>query len=49
MHIEGSYDFEFEREPVWDVLMDIPMCSAKHSSPARRACRKSARTSMRAN
>ena len=23
MHIEGSYDFEFERELVWDVLMDI--------------------------
>ena len=23
MHIEGSYDFESERELVWDVLMDI--------------------------
>ena len=23
MHIEGSYDFDFERELVWDVLMDI--------------------------
>ena len=23
MHIEGSYDFAFERELVWDVLMDI--------------------------
>ena len=23
MHIEGSYEFEFERELVWDVLMDI--------------------------
>ncbi len=23
MHIEGSYDFEFERQLVWDVLMDI--------------------------
>ena len=23
MHIEGSYDFEFQRELVWDVLMDI--------------------------
>ena len=23
MHIEGSYDFEFESELVWDVLMDI--------------------------
>ncbi len=23
MHIEGSYDFEFGRELVWDVLMDI--------------------------
>ena len=23
MHIEGSYDFEFERELVWEVLMDI--------------------------
>lgn len=23
MHIEGSYDFESERDLVWDVLMDI--------------------------
>ncbi len=23
MHIEGSYDFNFQRELVWDVLMDI--------------------------
>lgn len=23
MHIEGSYEFESERELVWDVLMDI--------------------------
>ena len=23
MHIEGSYDFEYERELVWDLLMDI--------------------------
>jgi carbon monoxide dehydrogenase subunit G len=23
MHIEGSYDFDFQRELVWDVLMDI--------------------------
>ncbi len=23
MHIEGSYEFEFERELVWEVLMDI--------------------------
>lgn len=23
MHIEGSYDFDFERELVWEVLMDI--------------------------
>ena len=23
MHIEGSYEFEFQRELVWDVLMDI--------------------------
>ena len=23
MHIEGNYDFDFERELVWDVLMDI--------------------------
>ena len=23
MHIEGSYDFDLERELVWDVLMDI--------------------------
>ncbi len=23
MHIEGSYDFEFERQLVWEVLMDI--------------------------
>ncbi len=23
MHIEGTYDFDFERELVWDVLMDI--------------------------
>ena len=23
MHIEGSYEFAFERELVWDVLMDI--------------------------
>ena len=23
MHIEGSHDFKFERELVWDVLMDI--------------------------
>ncbi len=23
MHIEGSYDFDFDRELVWDVLMDI--------------------------
>ena len=23
MHIEGSYDFDFERELVWDVLMDM--------------------------
>ncbi len=23
MHIEGSYDFDFEHELVWDVLMDI--------------------------
>jgi len=23
MHIEGTYDFDFKRELVWDVLMDI--------------------------
>ena len=23
MHIEGSHDFKFERQLVWDVLMDI--------------------------
>ena len=23
MHIEGSYDFNFQRQLVWDVLMDI--------------------------
>jgi carbon monoxide dehydrogenase subunit G len=23
MHIEGSYEFDFKRELVWDVLMDI--------------------------
>ena len=23
MHIEGSYDFKFQRELVWEVLMDI--------------------------
>lgn len=23
MHIEGSYEFEFQRELVWEVLMDI--------------------------
>lgn len=23
MHIEGSYEFEFERQLVWEVLMDI--------------------------
>ena len=23
MHIEGSYDFAFEREQVWDALMDM--------------------------
>ena len=23
MHIEGSYEFDFERELVWEVLMDI--------------------------
>ena len=28
MHIEGSYDFEFEREPVWDVLMDTDVLSS---------------------
>ena len=23
MHIEGSYEFDYERELVWDVLMDV--------------------------
>ena len=28
MHIEGSYDFDFERELVWDVLMDIDVLAS---------------------
>ena len=47
MHIEGSYEFEFERELVWEVLMDIDVLGS--IIPAPRAWKKSARISIRAN
>ena len=47
MHIEGSYEFEFQRELVWDVLMDIDVLGS--IIPGSKGCKKSARTNMRAN
>ena len=47
MHIEGSYDFEFERELVWDVLMDIDVLGS--IIPGSRAWKRLARTNTRAN
>ena len=41
MHIEGRYDFNFQRELVWDVLMDIDVLGSivPGSTRSRRTAR----------